>query len=135
MSQFPATFPSNCPANGRAVTATLFHGCEHAPPAGEDFVPFAYSQSAGRRKRAARIGCNGWGISCWITPEDAIHAQEAFEWAAGWHIYKGDVTASDGKLAHTPSSNQKGHHTFWCYDGVDLKSRFQYALPPIEFGE
>lgn len=130
VGEFPTTFPANCPAEGQAVDATIYHGCYHTPPDGDDFVPFAYSTNAGRRERAAKKGCDGWGISCWISEAAARHAQEAFGWAAKWHIYEGHVTPKDGKLAHTPTGNQAEHYTFWCYDGVSIKERFAYALPP-----
>lgn len=133
---FPTTFPANCPAIGQPVDATIYHGCIHSPPDGDDFVPFAYSNDAGRRERAAKRGCDAWGISCWKDEAAALHAQKAFGWAAKWHIYKGDVTQKDGKLAHTPSGNQAEHHTFWCYDGVSIKERFTRALPPYHgFGK
>lgn len=128
--KFPPCFPDDCPAIGQAINATIFHGCEYDPPNGDDFVPFACSSDANKRKRAARKGCNGWGISCWVSEDDARHTQSLFGWAARWYIFRGDVTPKDGKLAHTPSQNQEEHYTFWCFEGVSIKQRFTCVLPP-----
>lgn len=130
MGKFPSSFPEGCPSNAEEMKATLYHGCTNNPSTDQDFVPFAYSTDNKKRERAKRIGCNGWGISCWTSERTARHTQELFSWAAKWHIFKADVTPDDGKLAHTPSGNQAEHYTFWCYEGVQLRDRFTWAWPP-----
>ena len=130
--KFPGSFPDGCPTDGAQVDATIFRGCEENPPSDEDFTPHALSAVSKKKKRGERAGCAGWGLSVWVSEEDAKHAQELFDWAARWHIFKGDVTADDGKLAPTPSNSQANHHTFWCFEGVCLKDRFIHVLPPYE---
>lgn len=129
---FPSSFPPGCPCGATGRDITIYHGCESNPATDEDFTPFANSQSENKRKRALKKGCNGWGISCWIDEKAARHAQELFDWAARWHIFKGDITAADGQIAHTPSRNQNDHYTFWCYEGVNLCARFTWAWAPYK---
>lgn len=75
-----------------------------------------------------------FGLSVWTSEADAAHAQKLFRYAARWHIFMGNVTEDDGQLAPTPTSNQPSHHTFWAYDGIDLKEKFVPALPPLVGG-
>ena len=75
-----------------------------------------------------------FGLSVWVSADDARHAQELFRWAAKWHIFRGDVTPDDGQLAATETQNQPAHHSFWVYDGIDLKGKFEPALPPLAGG-
>lgn len=131
MGEFPAWFPEGCPQGASEVTAILFHGCETNPSTEEDFTPHARSQVPRKKERARRAGCMAYGLSMWTSEEDAHHAQELFRYAARWHIFRGEVTPNDGRLAPTPARNQSAHHTFWSYDGVNLMVKFALAFPPI----
>lgn len=133
--KFPPAFPAGCPKGGAEVEGDLYHGCESNPATPEDFTPHAMSSRPRKQAMAKTGGCIAWGLSVWVSEDDARHAQELFPlWAAKWHIFKGRVTAVDGQLAHTPTNQQSNHHTFWCYDGVDLLPRFVPALPPLRQG-
>lgn len=127
MHTFPADFPDNCPTDAEEVHATIYHGCDHLDPQGDDFIPFASSSDPDRRERAVRAGCIAFGISCWKSEDAAKHAQEMFEYQAKRHIFKAAVTRSCGQLADTPSRKDSGHCTFWAYDGVSLKGRATLA--------
>ncbi|MEZ7137897.1 hypothetical protein [Komagataeibacter sp. SM21] len=136
MPKFPDSFPKGCPSIGQAVNKKIYHGCEGNPSTQEDFTPFASSSNPRKQKLALQNPCNASGISCWISKEAAQHAQEIFQWAARWHIFVGDVSPNEGQLAHTPSSNQSEHYTFWCYEGVNLQSLFSLSWGPNEeFGK
>lgn len=134
MGDFPDWFPDGCPHDAQEAETTLFHGCETNPPTGEDFTPHARSERPRKQAMARNGGCLAYGLSVWTSEEEAIHAQELFNYAARWHIFSGDVTADDGLLAPTPTNNQPSHHTFWAYDGVDLMGKFEPALPPLVGG-
>lgn len=133
MGKFPAEFPKDCPSAADAVTMTLYHGCGAGVSTEEDFTPYAQSPDAGKRKRAERAGCIGWGLSVWASEEAARHAQKLFPNLHGKrHIFKGDVTPSDGRLKATPSKNDPSHHTFWCFEGVSLRTKFSWAWGPYQ---
>lgn len=131
MGKFPAWIPEGCPQEATEVNATLYRGCETNPPTPEDFTPHARSNLP-RKQRMARDGsCLGFGLSVWVSEADAKHAQELFPWAGRWHIFKGNVSQGDGRLAPTGTRQQPGHHSFWVYQGINLMIKFSPALPPM----
>lgn len=124
--------PKDCPQGAEEAELTLFRGCEEAPPSDEDLTPHAVSTNPRKKKRAGK-GCKGFALSVWLSKEDAHHAQKLFPTlGAKWTIYSADVTKDDGQIAHTPSTDQPGHHSYWLYQGVDLKPRLQFAMAPLE---
>ena len=129
---FPSWFPNGCPADGKEVNATLFRGCENSPPTAEDFTPHARSMVEHKRRKARDGSCLGYGLSVWVSKDDALHAQALFNWAARWYIYSGVVVPDDGRLAPTGSKQQPSHHSFWVYDGVDIRHKFTPSLPPLK---
>jgi len=131
MGKFPHWYPKGCPTEGDEVAETLYHGCVTNPATAEDFTPFAASADRRKQNMAKSNPCMGSGLSVWRSAGDALHAQELFDYAARWFIFKGDVVESDGKLAPTPTRDQPAHHTFWAYEGVDLRAKFSPALPPM----
>lgn len=130
---FPTWFPEGCPGCGEEVNTTLFKGCASSPPTEEDFTPHACSTVPHKRRKGLAGGCIGYALSVFVTKDDARHAQEMFDWAARWHIFAGDVTQDDGRLARTESRLPE-HHSFWAYDGVNIKDKFEPALPPLMVG-
>jgi hypothetical protein len=131
MGEFPDTFPEGCPANAEEVETVIFHGCETDPASDEDFTPHAQSNLPRKQSMARRGGCMAHGLSVWVSEEDALHAQKLFNYAARWHIFRAEVTPDDGRLAPTPTHAQQAHHTFWAYEGIELKPKFVVALPPM----
>lgn len=133
MGKFPKSFPDGCPSGANAVNMTLYHGCEGSTSTEEDFTPFALSDEPETKERGRRGGCLGWGLSVWISEEAARHNQKLFPaWHGKRHIFKGDVTPADGRLKDTPSKNDPQHHTFWCFEGVDLRAKFSWAWAPYQ---
>lgn len=133
MGKFPETFPDDCPSAADAVTMTLYHGCDTATSTAEDFTPFAMSSDDDVRERGLSGGCLGFGLSVWASEEAAKHNQKLFPaWHGKRHIFKGDVTPDDGRLKQTPTRRDPQHCTFWCFEGVQLQSKFSWAWPPYE---
>ena len=60
--------------------------------------------------------------------------KNCFLGAARWYIFRGEVTPDDGQLAATGTQQQPAHHSFWAYDGVDIRGRFAPVLPPMAGG-
>ena len=134
MGEFPDWIPNGCPENANEVTTAVYHGCNTNPATEEDFIPHARSAQPRKQAMARNGGCLAFGLSVWATDADARHAQELFLYAARWHIFLGNVSPDDGRLAPTPTTNQSAHHTFWAYDGVDLMAKFAPAWPPVAGG-
>ena len=134
MGDFPAWFPEGCPHDAVETNAAIFRGCESNPATAEDFTPHARSAVRRKQRMAEGGSCLGFGLSVWVSEGDARHAQELFNWAAKWHIFRGEVSPDDGQLAATGTRNPPAHHSFWVYDGIDLTGKFEPALPPMAGG-
>ncbi len=136
VGKFPDWMPDGCPLGAEEAECVLYRGCIENPPSDEDLTPHALSSSLRKQKMAEGKGCEGYALSVWVKKTDALHAQTLFpRWAAKWHIFAAKVTKSDGQLAATPSQSQPGHHSYWTYKGVDLKTRLAFAAPPLSLNK
>ena len=131
MPTFPDAFPPNCPCGAEPFNGSIFRGCATDPSTEEDFIPHCMSTLRQESSRADRDDCNHWGLSVFTSLDDALHAQELFDWAARWHIFEGAVTSDDGVIKSTPA-RLRGHHTFWIFKDVSLRNKFTCVATAIK---
>jgi hypothetical protein len=129
MESFVVGELANCPpGNAEAKDATFFRACDNDPPTEEDFTSHVQSRLPRKRKKAKPDICEHWGLSGWISHEDAVHAQQIFDWLKSKYIFRANIQSSEGRVMQT---GKPPHHTFWPCNGVDLLGRAEIALPPV----
>lgn len=120
----------NCPpSNAEQTEAVFFRACDSNPPTEEDFISHAESLLPRKRNRADSANCAHWGLSGWISHEEAKHAQAVFDWLKPKFIFSTKISTASGRLLQT---GRPSHYTFWpCHD-FNLLISAELALPPID---
>jgi hypothetical protein len=119
MPQFKAGTPPYCPeVHAIEWDGVFYRACDTLPPTVEDFTSHAHSEQPKKRRRAKPDQCLSWGLSGWVTQQDATHAREMFDWLKRKFFVRFEVAKSDGRLAQTGTPP---HHTLWPYEGVELQ--------------
>jgi hypothetical protein len=121
MPKFKPGTPSHCPGSEAfECETTIYRACDTNPPTEEDFISHSHSQQTRKKQRAVDSKCLSWGLSVWVSEEDARHARELHDWLKRKFLVRCNVSQVDGQIAQT---GHAPHHTFWPYDDVDLLNR------------
>jgi hypothetical protein len=130
MTKFHQNQPTeNCPpSHAKAESRVVFRGIRKPPVSDADFSSNAELQ----KKNCDVQQCNEWGLSVWVSPEDALHAQKIMKWVAKWYIASGKIEPEDGVLAHTPhGTHQPNHYTFWKFHDRRVTQKFSIVMQPL----
>jgi hypothetical protein len=118
--RFNGGLPDGCPLPGaEGTTRRVFRAIRNRTPELKDF----YSVAELSRYEPGSGTCEHWGLSAWVTLDDARHAKTIIKGFDKKAVVGFDVIPSDGVILHTPSDAQPGHHTFWKVVDVDLCPR------------
>lgn len=129
MTDWPASFPSNCPP-GDAVDANgrFYRLVDVAPPTADDFLSLSELVAAGKRKPRKRIDlCEAAGVSIFADAQDLqrIRLMAPF---ADCFVAVGDIDGS-GKLKPTPRGPSDSHHTWWVPENDTTWQQFKVVAP------
>ena len=128
---WPHFFPENCPPNDATEPCgEYWRIVKHDPPSPQDFEPLCianprrqYSDDLNDRYGASPR-CLASGVSLLKTIEEARNVARAIPAKRTGMLAKGTLEPDMGRLKHTPTNKNKGHHTLWLWDGVDPSSSF-----------
>lgn len=120
---FATHFPENCPP-GRALPADgeIFRLIKRVPASASDFVS-RYARSPNGR-HPERLACEAYGLTVFLTENDARAAQEISPCSKMRLIAKARVTPDWGVLDATPGQ-APGHYTWWVPSGKVPETIFE----------
>ena len=127
VAPFHPCCPAGCPSDQAAPPAgPVFRAARTFPVTDVDVV----SDAARGRRGVDKSNCLNWGLSVWTSKEAVDYARKVLPFTKRRYIVDLVVDAQDGMIQHTPTTVQNEHHTFWPYDGRDIKAHCQIYLDP-----
>lgn len=108
-------FPDNCPPSKSDMASGEFYRLikkAHEKPHPKDFLSWQ-QESPDKECPAGVSECQACGISIHLSLDDAKNLSLRIPSFRNRKIAKGILNYQLGRIKHTPSRNEKSHHTWW----------------------
>lgn len=125
--KFDDGIPEFCPpVESEDTIGDFYRAIEELPISRDDFLSYVSAGKASAKKN----NCQHWGLSVWVSLEDALHARNINAHMKNMYISRGTLATNDGKFLATPSKKQPQHHTLWYDIEVELFKKFTIVCDP-----
>lgn len=114
-------FPDNCPPSLSDIASGEFYRFikkAHQRPHPTDFL--SWRQENSNKECPTSISeCQACGVSIHSSLDDAKNLSLRIPRFKNMKIAKGSLSEELGRIQHTPSKNEKSHHTWWIPENTE----------------
>lgn len=130
MPEYNPNFPPSCPPKeAKPADGDVLRGIRPPLPITEKHFLSAVELN---QSKCDAENCIHWGLSVWISQDDAQHARKIFPYMKKWYIAQGSVFPNDGVMLATPANKQPNHYTLWKAVDTQLHRRFRVVVCPVK---
>lgn len=115
------------PADAKTIDQKIYRGIKEQPIDESDFL----SHVEGNLPKNDPNNCDHWGLSVWLSAEEAHNARGLHRFMRKWAIAEGHVTPADGVMLPTPRIGHEEHCTFWKDHNRNITGNFTIVMQPL----
>jgi hypothetical protein len=120
-------FPDDCPPSQSDIASGEFYrfiNKAHETPQPQDFL--SWRQENPNKECPTSISeCQACGLSIHSSLDDAKNLSLRISRFKKMKIAKGSLSKELGRIQHTPSKNEKSHHTWWIPENTEPYNVFE----------
>ncbi len=118
-------FPPNCPPQkAKEASGEVYRLVDGNPPAAKDFLSW-YELKPEKKYNSQVKECQAHGLSVSTQKSNIFSLRNRYPWLRKKNVALGKLTPDLGVMLHTPSNDDKLHHTWWVADAKEPWTVFQ----------